>query len=65
MDSAGLGAVLGAFSSRQRHGRKFGWASVSPRLATLLKVAHVDTILPQYDPVETAEAQLAGETGSA
>ena len=65
MDSAGLGALLGAFSACQRHGRKFGLASVSPRLVTVLKVAHVDKILPQYDSVETAEAQLSGKAGSA
>ena len=58
MDSAGLGSVLGAYASCQRHGRRFALANVSPRVLTLLQVAHVDTILPTYESVEAAEAQL-------
>ena len=58
MDSAGLGSVLAAYVSSQRHGRKFALANVSPRILTLLQVTHVDTILPRYESVEAAEAQL-------
>lgn len=65
MDSAGLGSVLGAYSSCQRHGRKFALANVSSRIVTLLQVAHVNTILPRYDSVEIAAEQLRGKAGSA
>jgi anti-sigma B factor antagonist len=65
MDSAGLGAVLGAYASCQRQGRKFALAHVSPRILTLLQVTHVDTILPRYESAEAAEAQLGGKAESA
>src|SRR5262249_26258773 len=59
MDSAGLGAVLGAFASCQRHGRKFALAGVSARVVTLLQVAKVDTLVPRYASVEAAQADWA------
>jgi anti-sigma B factor antagonist len=65
MDSAGLGSVLGAYVSCQSHGRGFALANVSPRILTLLKVTHVDTILPQYESVEAAEARLQGKVQNA
>jgi anti-sigma B factor antagonist len=54
MDSAGLGAILGAFASCERHGHHFGLANTPPRIVTLLRVSKVDNILPQYDSVEAA-----------
>jgi anti-sigma B factor antagonist len=60
MDSAGLGAMLGAYASCQRQGRRFALADVSPRVLTLLQVAHVDTILARYESAEAAQAQLWG-----
>ena len=65
MDSAGLGSVLGAYASCQRHGRRFALANVSPRILTLLQVTHVDTILPRYESVEVAQAELEGKAESA
>ena len=65
MDSAGLGSVLGAFASCERHGRQFAVANVCPRIVTLLRVAHVDTILPRYDSVEAAQAKWGGKAASA
>jgi anti-sigma B factor antagonist len=57
MDSAGLGAVLGAFASCQRNNRKFRLVNVSERVQVLFKVAHVDTVLPLFSSVEAAETQ--------
>jgi len=65
MDSAGLGSVLGIYTSCQRHGRQFALANVAPRIVTLFQVAHVDTILARYDSVEAAEAQLDAKAASA
>ncbi len=65
MDSAGLGSVLGAYASCQRQGRRFALANVSPRILTLLQVTHVDTILPRYESVEAAQADLEGKAESA
>jgi anti-sigma B factor antagonist len=55
MDSAGLGAILSAYASCQRHGRKFALASVSERVMSLLRVTKVDSLVPQYETVEAAE----------
>src|SRR3954465_12345180 len=61
MDSAGLGSLLEAYTSRQLPGKGFALANVSPRILTLLKVAKVDAIVPRYDSVDAAEAQLTGK----
>jgi anti-anti-sigma factor len=58
MDSAGLGAVLGAYASCQRHGQKFALAKVSQRVQTLLRVAKVDSLVPWYDSLEAAESHV-------
>jgi anti-anti-sigma factor len=57
MDSAGLGAILGAYASCQRHGRKFALVGVSSRVLTLLQVSKVDTLVPRYATVEAAQAE--------
>jgi anti-sigma B factor antagonist len=57
MDSAGLGAILGAFASCRRNNRKFGLLNVSDRVRTLFHVAHVDSVLPLFGSVEAAESQ--------
>jgi len=59
MDSAGLGAILGAFASAQRNNRKFGLINVSDRIRTLLQISHVDTVLPLFASLEAAEGQTA------
>ncbi len=61
MDSAGLGAILGAFASCQRHNRAFGVTGASERIQTLFKVTHVDTVLPAYASVEDAETAAAAK----
>jgi anti-sigma B factor antagonist len=59
MDSAGLGAILGAFASSQRTNHKFALVNVPDRLKTMFQVAHVDTLLPIFGNVEAAEEQKA------
>jgi anti-sigma B factor antagonist len=56
MDSAGLGAILGAFASCQRNNHRFGIVNASDRVRTLFHVAHVDGVLPLFDSVEAAES---------
>jgi anti-sigma B factor antagonist len=65
MDSTGLGAVLGAYVSCQRHGRKFALAGVTRRVLTLFEITHVDSLVPRFDSVEAAESALADKAGSA
>ena len=59
MDSAGLGAILGAYASCERSGRKFAVAGTSDRVKTLFEVAGVGTMLPQFDSLDAAEKSLA------
>ena len=59
IDSAGLGAILGAFASCQRHGRKFGLIHVSDRVRAVFKVAKVHTILPVFESSEAAKGAFA------
>ena len=55
MDSAGLGAILSAYASCQRHKKNFALASVPERIMTLLRMTKVDSLVPQYATVEAAE----------
>ena len=64
MDSAGLGAILGAYTSCERNGHRFGLARVSQRVLTLLQVVGVDKMVPQYESVEAAEQQLTAKAAS-
>jgi anti-anti-sigma factor len=61
MDSAALGAILGAYASCERSGRGFAVAAVSPRVLTMFEVAGVDKLLPRFDSVEAAEKHLAAK----
>src|SRR6516164_5060301 len=65
MDSAGLGAILGAYASCQRHGRKFAVTGVSSRVLTLLQVAKVDTLVPRYATAEAAQAEWGAAAAKA
>lgn len=65
MDSAGLGTILGAYASCQRHGRGFALAGVSQRVVTLLQIAKVDALVPQYESVDAAAAALTAKAQSA
>jgi anti-sigma B factor antagonist len=59
MDSAGLGAILGAYVSCHSHGHRFALTDVPPRVFTLLRVVKVDTLVPQFETVGAAEAEFA------
>ena len=63
MDSAGLGSVIGSYTSCQRTDRGFAIAGASTRIRTLFQVAHVDTFLPCYDTLEAAENSLRSSAG--
>lgn len=55
MDSAGLGAILTAYASCQRNGKKFALAGISSRVMVLLEVTKVNTLLPIFGTVAEAE----------
>ncbi len=58
-DSAGIGALVGAYVSRQNNGRSLALVGVSERIHNALKVTHVESLFRFFDSVSAAE------TGSA
>jgi anti-sigma B factor antagonist len=61
MDSAGLGAILTAYASCQRHQHKFALANVPQRVMVLLQLTKVDTLLPIFDSIADAEGASAAK----
>jgi anti-sigma B factor antagonist len=59
MDSASLGALMGAHVFCQRNQRRYALVGVSERLRTLFVVGGVDKLLVVYPTVEDAQAHLA------
>jgi anti-sigma B factor antagonist len=59
MDSAGLGCVVSVFTSCQNKGLGFAVCGLSSRLQTLFEVTHVSTILPIFNTLEAAEAEIS------
>jgi anti-anti-sigma factor len=58
MDSAGLGCVIGAFTSCERTNRGFAITGVGERIRTLFAVTHIEGLLPCFDSVQAAEAAV-------
>lgn len=56
IDSAGIGALVGAYVTHQKDGRTLGLAGVNDRLRNALKVTHVESFFKFYDSVEAAAA---------
>jgi anti-anti-sigma factor len=59
MDSAALGSVLSVFSKCQDSGRGFAICGLTDRLRTLFKVTHVDGVMPNFETLEAAEAEVS------
>ena len=58
MDSAGLGCVIGAYTSCQRSQRAFAITGISGRIRTLFAVTRVDGLIPCCDSLAAAEASV-------
>lgn len=56
MDSAGMGLIINHYVHCQNHGSKMVVAGVSPRVHELFRMTKVDSVIPQADSVEAAEA---------
>jgi anti-sigma B factor antagonist len=54
-DSAGIGALVGAYVTRQNSKRHLGLVGVSQRVRDALKVTRVEQFFQYYDSVEAAE----------
>ena len=59
VDSAGIGALVGAYVTRQKGGRTLALVSVSDRIHNALKVTRVDQFFRFFDSVSTAEEAVA------
>ena len=55
VDSAGIGALVGAYVSRQRDGRSLALVSVSDRVRGSLQVTRVEQFFRFFDSVSAAE----------
>src|SRR5258708_29058632 len=60
IDSAGIGALVGAYVSRQKDGRTLGLVGVNQRIHTALEVTRLQSLFHFYDSVSDAE-QAAGQ----
>jgi anti-anti-sigma factor len=59
IDSAGLGALVGAFVSAQRSNRKVAVAGMNERVNALVSMTHVSKLFKPYATVEEAERVIA------
>jgi anti-sigma B factor antagonist len=59
VDSAGIGALVGAYVTRQHDGRVLALVGVSERIHNALKVTHVEQFFRFYDSVSAAEEASA------
>jgi anti-sigma B factor antagonist len=59
VDSAGIGALVGAYVTRQNGGRSLALVSVSDRIHNALKVTRVEQFFRFFDSVSAAEQASA------
>ena len=59
VDSAGIGALVGAYVTRQHGGRNLALVGVSERIHNALKVTHVEQFFRFFDSVSAAEQASA------
>jgi anti-sigma B factor antagonist len=55
VDSAGIGALVGAYVTRQNSKRSLALVGVSDRIHTALKVTHVEQFFRFFDSISDAE----------
>ena len=55
IDSAGIGALVGAYVSQNKDGRKLALVGCNDRLITALKVTRVEQFFRMYNSVPEAE----------
>jgi anti-sigma B factor antagonist len=56
MDSAGVGALMGAYLTHQKNGRTLALVGVTPRVQALMEVTHVKSLFRFYDTLESAQS---------
>jgi anti-sigma B factor antagonist len=58
MDSAGLGALVGAYVAAQRTQRKLAVAGTNTQVKALIDMTHVGTLIKSYATLQEAEDAL-------
>ena len=56
IDSAGIGALVGAHVSHQKNGRSLALVGVSERVHNALKITQVESLFQLFDSLPAAEA---------
>lgn len=59
VDSAGLGAMVGAFVSAQRAQRKLAFAGMNEQVKVLAEMTHVNQLFRPYATAEEADRAIA------
>jgi len=59
VDSVGIGALVGAYVSRQKDGRKVALVAVSERVGAALSILGLTKLFPTFPTVEAAERSLS------
>jgi anti-sigma B factor antagonist len=56
IDSAGIGALVGAYVNHQKDGRRLALVGVTQRVRNTMQITRVEQFFPFYDTVAAAEA---------
>jgi anti-sigma B factor antagonist len=59
MDSAGIGALVGAYVNRQKDGRSLALVGVNQRIHQALEMTRIESLFRFYDSVGDAEKAAA------
>jgi len=59
IDSAGIGALVGAYVTHQKDGRRLFLVGVSDRIHSALKVTHVEQFFSFFPTLADAESAVA------
>ncbi len=57
-DSAGIGALVGAYVNRQKDGRTLSLVAANERVRSVLKVSRVEQFFKFFDTVDSAQQAL-------
>jgi anti-sigma B factor antagonist len=58
VDSAGLGALVGAYVAAQRHNRRLAVTGLNTQVKALVDMTHVGQLIKSYPQIADAEAAL-------
>jgi anti-sigma B factor antagonist len=59
VDSAGIGALVGAYVNRLKAGRSLALVGVNERVFNALKVTHVESLFRFFDSLDAAKQAVA------